>query len=151
MGLFDFLKSKPEGPTQEGQQRLERAVEALAAKKDRKSEAALEHALRGAILLLGVRDVPPSVGDGPTVLEEDTPVAVLESSKATGERVLFAFTSPEQVRARSAEAGMIGLESQAVLAMIIEDGFDLLAINPGGLVVELSRDEVAAMLQRAGG
>ena len=46
---------------------------------------------------------------------------------------------------------MIGLESQAVLAMVIEDGFDLLAINPGGLLVELSRDEVAAMLQRAGG
>ena len=147
MGVFDFLKRKQAGPSLEAQESLVQAMSRRSRHASPETRAAFETALFDAILLLAVRDVPPSIGAGANILEEDTELTVLRSSTPEGLQVLFAFTSPEEVHARSPEAAFIGLPSRAVLEMVIEDDYDLLAINPGGDVLELTRDDVADLLK----
>jgi hypothetical protein len=82
------------------------------------------------------------------VLDEDVVVAVLESSTPSGERVLFAFTTPDAVHARNPDVGIIGRPPADVLQMVVDDGYDLLAIDPAGVALELTRSDVADVLAR---
>ena len=148
MGLFDFLKSKPAGPSLETQQALASAIEVLVERPSDAAKAAFEKALANAVLFLGVREVPSSIGPGANQLEEDVEVAVLESSLPSGERVLFAFTTPQEVHMRNPDASIIARPSRDVLEMVVEGGFDLLAIDPSGIVIELKRPYVESLLGR---
>lgn len=147
MGVFDFLKRKQSGPSLEAQVTLVEAMACLSAHSSPANREAFGKALFEAILLLAVRDVPPSIGAGANVLDEDTEVSILRSSTPEGLQVLFAFTSPAEVHARSPESAFIGMPSRAVLEMVLEDDYDLLAINPGGDVIELARNEVEDLLK----
>jgi hypothetical protein len=147
MGLFDFLKPKPAAPTLEAQESLRAAVAACARSTDPRTLAALEGAMSNALLFLGARELPSSIAPGPNVLDEDTEVANLESSTPSGDRVLFAFTTPDEVHARNPDLAIIGRPSKDVLEMVVENEFDLLAIDPAGVVLELSRADVARMFE----
>lgn len=146
MGLFDFLKPKLSAPSLTAQENLRNALAVLTERRSGRTVAGFDHALSEAILLLGVREVPSSIEPGPNVVEEDTEVAVLESSTPSGDRVLFAFTTPAEVHARNPSVGIIGRPSRDVLQMVIDDGYDLLAIDPAGIALELTRTDVARML-----
>ena len=146
MGLFDFLKPKPAEPSLAAQEALRTALATLIERRNTQTVAAFDKALSEAILLLGVREVPSSIAPGANVVEEDTDVAVLESATPSGERVLFAFTSPDEVHARNPDVGIIGRPSRDVLQMVVDDDYDLLAIDPAGIVLELSRSDVARIL-----
>jgi hypothetical protein len=148
MGLFDFLKKRPADPPIPVQQDLAAAIEALTERRTAQTQAAFEKALSEAILLLGVRELPSGLGPGANVLEDDVEVAVLESATPSGSRVLFAFTSPEEVHARNREVGIMGRPSRDILQMVLDDGYDLLAIDPAGIVLELTRADVASLLDR---
>jgi hypothetical protein len=148
MGLFDFLKPKPAEPSLAAQETLRTALATLIEARNGKTVAAFDEALSGAILLLGVREVPSSVAPGANVMEEDTDVAILESATPSGARVLFAFTNPDEVQARNPDVGIIGRPSRDVLQMVIDGEYDLLAIDPAGIVLELSRSEVARILTK---
>ncbi|HZI27276.1 MAG TPA: SseB family protein [Gemmatimonadaceae bacterium] len=148
MGLFDFLKPKPAEPSLAAQEALRTALASLIERRNGQTVAAFDQALSAAMLLLGVREVPSSISSGANVIEEDTDVAILESATPSGDRVLFAFTNPDEVHARNPDVGIIGRPSRDVLQMVIDDEYDLLAIDPAGRVLELSRSDVARILAK---
>lgn len=150
MGLFDFLKPKPAEPSVAAQEALRSALVTLIERRNDQTAAAFDQALSEAILLLGVREVPSSIASGANIVEEDIDVAVLESATPSGDRVLFAFTTPDEVHARNPDVGIIGRPSRDVLQMVIDDEYDLLAIDPAGIVLELSRSDVARVLAKGG-
>jgi hypothetical protein len=129
MSIFGRFR-KTKRPDDSAQRALLATMRAALADSSPGIRTEFEAALAAGTLLLAVAELPPGVGATPAPLEEDTGVAVLTTRNAAGEEFLLAFTSPEELRARTATSPFIGMPAEDALRLTIDSGYAGLILNP---------------------
>ena len=97
-------------------------------------------------LFLAVAELPPGMGLGWQVLEEDAELSVLTSSGPGGGEVLLAFTDERAVQQRAPGVPFVAMPSRRVLETVMDLNLDGIILNPAGPWAGIPREDVENIL-----
>lgn len=142
MGFFDRFRRQDDGSLADFVSIVRRAVE----QRSPETFAAFQAALGTTTLLLATANLPPGAGETPTALEEDAVVSVLSTTNGDGETFVLAFTTPEQLQARTPGTPFVGMSAEDALRLGLNESYAGVVIDPAGRWIELRRETIQTLL-----
>lgn len=111
-----------------------------------KNRQAICDLLPKAVLVIGVRELPPELADHPpgalVEISEDVMIKMLTTTSPNGESALSVFTDAKQLERRCASANPLFVHANAVFSLMARSGYTGCVINAGGPWVYLSSRDV---------
>jgi hypothetical protein len=97
-------------------------------------------------LVIGSREPMGSPGQW-TVIEEETPITLLTIAGPSDEPALPVFTDAAALYARNDEAFPIGMPAAQLFAMVLEDEYEGIVLNPAANWMFIPREHVETLAE----